>query len=185
MQGIAEAISAYADAREINTPLRMAHFLGQTSVESAGFSRLEENLNYSAERLCAVWPKRFPNIASAQPYAHNPQALAEKVYGGRMGNAPGEAWSKRGSGLIQITGHDNFALVSSLTGEDCLANPDLLRTPEHAVKAACAWWQSKGLNELADRDDVRSITRTINGGLTALDERTKATERAKQALGNA
>jgi len=104
----------YAEAAGIVTPARICHFLAQCFVESSGFTDAEEDLSYSAKRLTQVWPKRFPTIESAQPYARNPEALANKVYGGRMGNTEsGDGWKYRG-GLKQLTGKDNAPAAARL-----------------------------------------------------------------------
>ncbi len=179
--------SALAEAmarHEINTPLRQAAFLGQIAHESARLSVVEENLNYSAERLCAVWPSRFPTPASAQPFARNPEALANKVYGGRMGNtAPGSGWKFRGRGLKQLTGHDNYKALTAATGIDFVSNPDLLTQPAHAAMSAAWFWKANGCNALADKKDWASLTRKINGGTLGLAERIALTERAMKVLG--
>jgi putative chitinase len=105
-------------------------FLGQVLHESGLLSRLEEDLNYSAQRLTQVWPNRFPDISAAQPYAHNPEALANNVYYKRLGNSErGDGWRYRGRGLIQVTGKSNYAAVCRATQLDCLNNPDLLAQP--------------------------------------------------------
>src|SRR5690242_9986269 len=101
----------------ITTPLRVQHFFAQVANETGGLAHMEENLSYSAQRLCQVWPNRFKSMAAAEPYAHNPTKLAEKVYGGRLGNkSPGDGWKYRGSGLLQDTGRSNFAEVEKETG---------------------------------------------------------------------
>lgn len=167
----------------LNTPLRLAHFMAQIHVESAGFSRLVENLNYSAKRLCEVWPSRFPTLASAMPYANNPEALANKVYGGRMGNVkPGDGWRYRGRSLKMITGLENMANCARRTGLDLVNNPDLAADPEHSILIACDYWGSRGLNLEADRDNVLAITREINGGLIGIADRKAQLARAKALL---
>lgn len=174
--GAAKHFAAY----EINTPLRLAHFMAQIHVESAGFTRLTENLNYSAKRLTQVWPSRFPTLASAQPYANNPKALAEKVYGGRMGNSkPGDGWKNIGRSLKMITGAENYAKCAARTGLDLVNCPELAADPEHSIHIACDYWGAHCLNALADRDDVRGITLKINGGLVGFDDRKAQLVRAK------
>lgn len=163
----------------ITTPARICHFLGQIHHESVGLSRLEEDLNYTAKRLTEVWPKRFPTIAAAAPYARNPRKLAEKTYGGRLGNtAPGDGWKYRGGGLIMNTGRDNYERPGELIGVDLVAQPELLRTPPIAALAAAAWWQDHGCNELADREDVTAITRRVQGGSLGLEDRKRQVARA-------
>ncbi|MCJ2139669.1 peptidoglycan-binding protein [Methylobacterium sp. E-066] len=164
-------------AAEISTPLRLAHFVAQMATESGGFTRLEEDLFYSAERLVAVWPKRFPTLAAAKPYARNPKALAEKVYGGRMGNVqPGDGWRYRGGGLMQNTGRANYRAAGFE------ADPDRLRTPVGAVAAALTFWADNGCNALADADDVEALRRRINGGDNGLPECRAYLAKAKSAL---
>ena len=156
-------------------------FLGQVLHESGGLEHLEEGLNYSASRLMQVWPSRFPTAASAQPYAYNPEALANKVYGGRMGNdTEGDGWLYRGRAPIQITGHDNYAKVGDLMGQDLLGLPHLLSQPRFALEACIAWWEDR----IPDRmlGDVEKITQRVNGGLHGLAQREDLTYRAGKAL---
>lgn len=169
---LAPALDREAKRCEINTIARVTHFLAQLHHESAGFTRLLENLNYTAVRLTQVWPTRFPTVAAAMPYANNPEALANKTYGGRMGNtAPGDGWKYRGRGLIQLTGKDAYAKASEWTGLDLVATPEMAGVPQHAARIAADFWAEKGLNELADTGDIRAITLKINGGLNGLEER--------------
>lgn len=176
------------DSNSITSDDRMDDFLAQLAVESQELNRTSENLNYSAERLRAVWPKRFPTDADAVRCAHNPERLANEVYGGRMGNiAPGDGWLYRGRGLIQITGKDNYRRMSELMGMDLVSQPDKLAEPHYAAYSAAAYWKDRGLNELADagndKADFVSITRAINGGTEGLDKRQLYWTRARTALG--
>ena len=169
---------------DIGTPKRQAAFIGQCSVESANFTRLQENLNYSAERLTQVWPSRFPSVSIAQPYAHNPKALANFVYAGRLGNLQdGDGWMYIGRGLIQITGRENYANCGSGIGVDIIDNPELLLTPRYAALSAGWFWNKKSLNALADSQEYGAMTRRINGGLTELDERIFKITEALRVLG--
>ena len=169
---------------DLDTPKRQAAFIGQCAVESANFTRLQENLNYSAQRLTQVWPSRFPNISMAEPYAHNPEKLADFVYAGRMGNLQdGDGWKFHGRGLIQLTGRENYANCGSGIGVDLIDNPDLLLTPQYAVLSAGWFWNRKQLNLLADTQEYGVMTRRINGGLTGLDERIAKITKALQVLG--
>jgi putative chitinase len=168
---------------DIDTSKRQAAFIGQCAVESANFTRLQENLNYSAQRLTQVWPSRFPNISMAEPYANNPEKLADFVYAGRMGNLQdGDGWKFHGRGLIQLTGRENYANCGSGVGVDLIDNPDLLLTPQYAVLSAGWYWNKKGLNALADTQEYGAMTRRINGGLTGLDERIAKITKALQVL---
>ena len=169
---------------DLDTSKRQAAFIGQCAVESANFTRLQENLNYSAQRLTQVWPSRFPNISMAEPYANNPEKLADFVYAGRMGNLQdGDGWKFHGRGLIQLTGRENYANCGSGVGVDLIDNPDLLLTPKYAVLSAGWYWNKKGLNALADTQEYGAMTRRINGGLTGLDERIAKITKALQVLG--
>lgn len=177
---IVAALNAADDriaAAEITTPDRIAHFVAQMATESGGFTRLEESLFYTAARLHEVWPKRFPTLASAKPYADNPKALAEKVYGGRMGNVrPGDGWRYRGGGLLQNTGRANYRAAGFE------ADPDRLRTPAGAIAAALTFWTDNDCNALADADDVGSLRRRVNGGTVGLAECRAYLGKAKAAL---
>jgi len=157
------------------TPERGAHLLGQAAHESGGFQISEENLNYKAETMCRVWPSRFKTIADAAPYAMNPEKLANKVYGGRMGNHPDEGWKNRGRGFIQLTGADNIRAFAEHIGRDSLINdPDPIAT-ELAMESAVYFFEANGLFQIADEgvngDTIASITKRVNGGYTGLEER--------------
>ena len=179
-----EPLNATFQKYNISTPRREAAFIGQCSVESANFTHLQENLNYSAQRLTQVWPSRFPNISMAQPYANNPEKLANFVYAGRMGNLQdGDGWKFHGRGLIQLTGRENYANCGSSIGVDIIDNPDLLLTPKYAALSAGWFWNKHGLNLLADAQEYGTMTRRINGGTTALDERIAKITKALQVLG--
>ncbi|MYZ53686.1 glycoside hydrolase family 19 protein [Malikia spinosa] len=163
----------------INTSKRAAAFLAQLSVESARLTRLEENMKYSAERLVAVWPRRFKSVADARQFANNAEALANYVYAGRMGNsAPGDGYRYRGRGFIQLTGKANYRAFSLASGVDVVANPDRLLEPKHAAESAAWFWQSNGCNELADAGDYVRISKRVTGGTHALSERIALTTTA-------
>ena len=169
---------------DIDTPKRQAAFIGQCSYESANFTNLQENLNYSAQRLMQVWPSRFPYIIAAEPYAHNPEKLANFVYAGRMGNLEdGDGYTYRGRGLIQITGREMYAKCGNALGIDLIDNPDLLLTPEYATLSASWFWNKHGLNTLADAQEYGTMTRRINGGITGLDDRIVKITKALEVLG--
>lgn len=172
----------FADAG-LMTGLRIAHCLAQSSVETAGFTRLTENLNYRAETIRKTWPSRFASIADAAPYAGNPEALANKVYGGRFGNlSDGDGWRYRGRGTKQTTFRDNYAEVQRITGLPVLKEPDLLAEPDTGMRAGCIYWRERGCNALADADDIEALTHRINGGENGLDARKVALRRAKSIL---
>lgn len=167
----ASKLQKAADQHDINTRLRVAHFLAQLTAES-GLVPQQENLNYSAKRLMQVWPARFPNLEVAQPYAMNPEALGNKVYGGRMGNTePGDGYKYRGRGFIQLTGRANYSKYGQQTGFDLVNNPDLLLQIGVSAQVAAAYWADHGLNALADQNNLQAITRGINGGLNGLESR--------------
>ena len=169
---------------DISTTQRQACFIGQCQHESANFTKLEEGLNYSATRLMAVWPSRFPDMDVANQYANNPEKIANKVYGGRMGNVEdGDGWNYHGRGLIQLTGRDNYANCGSGLGVDLLGNPNWLLDPKYATLSAGWFFNKKGLNDLADTGDYETMTKRINGGLIGLDDRKAKIAKAKEILG--
>ncbi len=158
-------------------------FLGQVLHESTMLERLEENLNYSAERMMQVWPTRFPTLAAAAPYAHNPEALANHVYGGRLGNVnPGDGWRNRGSGLLQVTGADNLRALQKITGIPVYDRPELLRSATcEALRVVILWWEGHVPDEIMG--NVVKVTRKVTGGETGLARRERLTEEAGRALG--
>lgn len=171
----------------INTLPRVAAFLAQCGHESNNFTILQENLNYSAERLRAVFPRYFPTVAAAEPYNRQPEKIGNKIYGGRMGNgdeASGDGYKFRGRGILQVTGHDNYKACSlSLFGDERLVDdPSYLQTKEGAVQSACWFWNTRNLNALADADDIKEMTRKINGGYLGLDDRMARYEHAVSVL---
>lgn len=172
----------------IDTPLRIAHFLAQILHESGHFKYNEENLNYSAKALRSVFGKYFKTDKEAEEYARKPEKIANRVYANRMGNgdeASGDGWLRRGRGLIQLTGTDNYKACSKALNIDLMKNPDLIvSNAEVCVKTACWFWSSKRLNECADKDDIVTITKKINGGLTNLKDREAILKIAKQILMN-
>lgn len=156
-------------------------FLGQILHESAGLERLSENLDYSARRLCEVWPGRFPTLEAARPYARNPEALANRVYGGRMGNnQPGDGWIFRGRGPIQLTGRDNYAFVGDLMGQDLVSLPELMEQPRYALEATIHWWEDRIPDSMLG--DPERVTKRVNGGLIGLADRVHLAELAREAL---
>lgn len=185
---IAEATAANSAIIEqygITEPADLANFLGQTATETGGFNRLEENLFYtSTDRLRQVWPSRFPSDAAAAPYVRNPQKLANLVYGNRGGNRPGtnDGWNFRGSGEIQTTFHDGFALVDQEAGLSSVASPDILRAMPGALQAACVFWRHNRLSRFATSGDIVGLTKAVNGGLTGLADRRVFTDRAMKAI---
>lgn len=170
---------------EITTPLREAAWIAQIGHESNQLRSVSENLNYSSEGLIRTFPRYF-NSSQAAVYARNPERIANRVYANRMGNGPeesGEGWRYRGAGLIQLTGKNNQHAAADYFGIDYNGIGDWLRTPEGAARSAGWFWYVNALNELADVEDMRAITRKINGGYNGLEERMELYERAKQMLG--
>lgn len=180
----AQKLEKACDQFGINTPLRKAHFLGQLTAES-GLVPKEEVLYYSAKRMTEVWPLRFPTVESARPYAMNPQRLANKVYSGRLGNgdeASGDGYRYRGMGMIQLTGKSNYKTYGQMTGFNLLQNPDLLLQIGVSALVAAAYWKARNLNEAADRNDIYSVTRGVNGGHHGIETRKWAFNVAYQSL---
>lgn len=166
-------------------PSRLEYFLAQIGHESGGLTTFEEGLNYSAKRMCQVWPKRFPTLASAQPYANNPQKLASFVYASRMGNgdaASGDGFAYRGRGFIQITGRDGYRNVGQRTGLDLEKNPDLAGQVENFLRVAAGFWKWKDLNSFCDNGDFTGATRRINGGTVGLEDRKAWLDKARRVL---
>jgi putative chitinase len=164
---------------QINTPLRLAHFLAQCGHESGGFRVTQENLNYSAKGLAGIFRKYFPSEAAAAPYARQPQKIANKVYANRMANgseASGDGYKFRGRGYIQLTGRDNYTQFGKAIGEDIASNPDVVSS-KYALLSAAWFWSKNGLNKLADGGasdtTVTSITKRVNGGTIGLADRIK------------
>ena len=168
---------------DISKPLRQVHFLAQFGHETGGFKRLVENLNYSAEGLLATWPSRF-NKSTAAQMARKPELIANHVYGGRLGNTqPGDGWKYRGRGGFQLTGRENYRKAGQAIGLPLEAEPERVESMEVAALTATWYWVDRGLNSLADADDLIAITRRINGGLHGIDDRRTRLHRAKKALG--
>jgi putative chitinase len=157
---------------QINTPKRQACFIGQTMHESGAYKFLRENLNYSAKALMNTWPSRFPDMDTAEKYERNPEKIANKVYGGRMGNTEeGDGAKYIGRGLIQLTGKENYKNCSDAIGVDLVANPDLLSDPQYAALSAGWFWNKRNLNASSDLMDIVGMTKKINGGVIGLEDR--------------
>ena len=163
----------------ITNNLRLAHFLAQCGHESGGFRAVQENLNYSAKGLATTFKKYFLTEAAAAPYARNPQKIASKVYGGRMGNGPestGDGFKFRGRGYIQLTGKDNYTNFAKFIGEDTVSNPDLVAT-KYPLASAAFFFDSNKLwticDKGADNATVTAVTKRVNGGTIGLADRIK------------
>lgn len=173
------------DRFDISTPLRQAAFIGQASHESDNFKLLQENLNYRAETLMKVWPKRFPTLEFAKQFEKDAKKIANSVYANRMGNrdeASGDGYRFRGRGLFQLTGSANYFHAGQALGEDFIMNPDLVSTPQYAALTAGFFWNTHKLNQYADSRDYKMMTKKINGGFNGLADREKHINQALAVL---
>ena len=172
-------IPAVAEKFQIDSALRLAHFLAQCGHESGGFRLTKENLNYSAKGLNGIFKKYFPTLESALPYERKPEKIANKVYGGRMGNGPessGDGAKFCGRGYIQLTGKDNYTAFGKSIGEDVCANPQVV-AEKYALLSAAWFFNKNKLHTMADGGAsdavVTSITKRVNGGTIGLPDRIK------------
>ena len=174
---------------DINTPKRMAAFLAQCAHESGGFTAIVENLNYKPQALRRLFPKYFSDDVTANQYCARPnkqEAIANKIYASRMGNGDeqsGDGYRYRGRGLIQLTGKDNYTFFAGslqITVEDAA---QYMATFEGAAQSACWFWETNNLNQWADKGDIVTLTKRINGGTIGLDDRIKHYEHALHVLG--
>lgn len=162
---------------EINTPERISAFLAQCAHESGGFTMLRENLNYRWQTLRKIFSKYFPTDELAQAYASQPnkqELIANLVYANRMGNGPpetGDGYRFCGRGLIQLTGRDNYSWFAASLDITVEAAAEYLETFEGAVQSACWFWETNSLNQWADRGDILTLTKKINGGTIGLEDR--------------
>jgi len=161
----------------IDNPLKLSHFLSQCAHESGNFKFLNENLNYSADGLRKIFPKYFPTIEAANKYARQPEKIANKVYGGRMGNgdeASGDGFKFRGRGFIQLTGKDNYAAFDKFVDDDIMSNPDLVAT-KYPLTSAAFFFHKNKLWDICDKghthDVVLAVTKRVNGGTHGLTDR--------------
>lgn len=182
-------IPAAASEFNITSNLRLAHFLAQCALESAGFTAVVENLNYSAQRLLQVFPKYFKNV-DVNAYARNPQKIGSRVYANRMGNgdeASGDGFRYRGRGYIQLTGKNNYTSFTGFVGEDCVANPDLVAT-KYPLASAAFFFNSNSIWAICDQGasdaTVTSVTKRVNGGTHGLAERIQNFKKFRAALGS-
>ena len=187
LNAIVNNIDLLSEDYEINTPLRLAHFLAQCGHESGGLKVIRENLNYSADGLNKIFPKYFIRAGrDATQYARKPEMIANIVYASRMGNGPpesGDGWKFCGRGLIQLTGKNNYSSFA----EDCEMTLDEvvahLETPAGALESAAWFWWANDLNEIADTDDIVRATKKVNGGTIGLEDRKHHLEEIKECLG--
>ena len=164
---------------ELNTPLRLAHFLAQAGHESGGFKAVNENLNYGAKGLLGIFKKYFPTPEKAALYERKPEKIANLVYGGRMGNGPevsGEGYKFRGRGYIQLTGKDNYKAFDTVVAENITENPDLVAT-KYPLMSAAWFFHKNGLHKISDEgatdEVVTKVTKRVNGGTIGLPDRIK------------
>ena len=164
---------------ELNTPLRLAHFLAQAGHESGGFKLVNENLNYGAKGLLGIFKKYFPTADKAALYERKPEKITNLVYGGRMGNGPeasGEGYKFRGRGYIQLTGKDNYKAFDAVVPENLIESPDLVAT-KYPLLSAAWFFHKNGLHKIADKGAtdavVTEVTKRVNGGTIGLADRIK------------
>jgi predicted chitinase len=194
LQDIVECINTYSLRFGVNTNLRMAHFIGQLSVETSNFKKTEETFNYSSERLMKVWPSRFKFVESTLPYLGNPEAIANLVYGSRLGNdTPGDGFRFRGRGFIQVTGKYNYKEFTRWYNEQGLSEakinfvktPELVKDLPYSIIGSFWFFNNNGLNDLADNDNIHEISKRINGKgyMRSFENRRRRTDLAKKILG--
>ena len=181
-----DALNAILPEYGINTPERVAAFIAQCAHESGGFKFLKENLNYKAESLLKVFPKYFKTLDEARAYEKRPEKIANKIYGNRMGNgdeASGDGFRYCGRGLIQLTGKENYSWFAASLEIPVEEASEYLETFEGAVQSACWFWEENKLNQWADKKDILTLTKRINGGTIGLDDRIKHFNHALHVLG--
>lgn len=166
-------------------PFRLHFFLAQIGHESGGLSVESENLNYSAERLMQVWPKRFTTLDAAKPYAGDPKKLGNFVYAARNGNGPeksGDGYKYRGRGYVQLTGREGYSAVEEITGIGLEGSPDKAFAPKHALRVALGFWGWKKANAIADTGDFEKVTIAVNGGKIGWDDRIAWLDKVRRVL---
>jgi putative chitinase len=159
---------------EINTTLRIAHFMAQCSHESGDFNYTVENLNYDSNGLLKIFPYYFKSVSGATLYAHNPEKIANYVYANRLGNGDvnsGDGWKYRGRGILQITGRRRYDQIGKQLSMDFITHPELVETPEFACKTAGLYWKNNNINHYADLNNILGCTLAVNGGYNGLDDR--------------
>ena len=182
-----QALQQLLPQYEINTPDRIAAFLAQCAHESGGFVFIKENLNYKWASLRKVFPKYFPTDALAQQYEKQPEKIANRVYANRMGNGPeesGDGWRFCGRGLIQVTGRENYSWFAASLQISPEEASEYMETFEGAAQSACWFWESNNLNQWADKRDILTLTKRINGGTIGLEDRQKHYNHCLHVLGH-
>lgn len=183
-----EALCEILPEYNINTPARVAAFIAQCAHESGGFKFLKENLNYRAESLLKTFPKYFKTLEEARAYEKQPVKIANRIYGNRMGNGPeesGDGFRYCGRGLIQLTGKENYSWFAASLEIPVEEASEYLETFEGAVQSACWFWETNNLNQWADKGDILTLTKRINGGTIGLEDRIKHYNHALHVLGGA
>ena len=185
-----EALSKVLPDYDITTVQRVASFLGETYVESAGYTAIQENLNYRPETLIKIFGNHFPGgLAEATQYCSQPnkqEVIANRIYANRMGNGPeesGDGWRFCGRGLIQLTGRTNYTRFAQSIDTPVDQITDFMQTFEGCVQSACWFWEANNLNQYADAGDIRTMTKIINGGYLGLDDRIAHYQHALQVFG--
>ena len=181
-----EAICQILPDYDINTAHRVAAFLAQTAHESGGYRAIRENLNYKAESLMRVWPRYFPSMEIAKAYEKKPEKIANRAYANRMGNGPeesGDGWRYCGRGLIQLTGKSNYERYAESLEISVEEASEHLTTFEGCVQSAAWFWEANNLNQWADKGDILTLTKRINGGTIGLEDRIKHYNHALHVLG--
>ena len=188
--GLAEGVVAAAPAvfakYKTGTPLVVAHMMAQFSLECGAGLEMEENLNYTAQRLRVIFPTHFTTDWMAQQYAHNPRRIADVAYGGRMGNKPppsDDGWDNRGRGFSQTTGEEGYAKLAANLGVDVPTLREWLVSPDHALECGVADFILCGCLPFAEKDDILDVTKRLNGGTNGLSDRRVWLSRWKPALG--
>ena len=180
-----EALQKVFPKYDITTPERAAGFLAQCGHESMDFTVLKENLNYGAKGLRGVFPKYFTDDVTAARYERKPEMIANKIYASRMGNGDeksGDGYKYRGRGAIQLTGKENYTKFAESIGKSIDETIAYLETLEGAIESACWFWKKNGLNEIADKKDIVTMTKRINGGIIGLEDRKKHYEHNLKVL---
>lgn len=181
-----DALNEILPKYDITAGPRLWMFLAQCGHESAGFTAVQENLNYSRDALLRVFPKYFDRL-NVDQYVRQPEKIANRVYANRMGNgneSSGDGWRYRGIGVLQITGRQNmqafFKACYPDTWQDC--KPEMLLEPKFGIEAACWFWKTRNLNRVSDREDVLTATKLINGGTHGSEDRLKRYATVKKLL---
>lgn len=176
LKGLGTAMGTYLKGNNqidlLASPARLIDYISQCCVETGGFKFFEENMFYTAQRLMTVWPSRFKTLEQAKPYAGNPRALANLVYGSRMGNElngtnDDDGFDNRGSGLCMHTGAAEFKILH----DDLGITPDQVRhDPISQVRASLDYWGRRKVASFVDRNDLSGARKAVNGGLLGFDE---------------